>query len=80
MDPMGVDDLVTGKAAEQLGPGVIPTAAVLIVETIEEDGPGLRFVRSTDLPSWRAIGMTRSALLHMERDDLSAWDGEEDEP
>lgn len=78
-DPMTVDDLVTGEAAARLGPGVIATAAILIVETMGEDGPGFRYVCSTDLPTWRAIGMIRSAQLHMERDDLEAWDGEGDE-
>lgn len=77
MTPMTVDDLVTGEAAAQLGPGVIPVAAILIVETMGEDGPGFRYVRSSDTPSWRAIGMVRSAQLHLERDDLEAWPEED---
>lgn len=75
-DALTVDDLITGRAAEQMGPGVIPTAAVLVVQTMEEDGPGLRYVRTEGLPSWLAIGMMRSALLRIEDEDRQGWGGE----
>lgn len=79
-DGLTVDDLVTGKAAEQLGEGIIPTKAILIVETISEDGPGLRYVRSQGLMTWHAVGMVRSTLLHIEDSDREAWiEDDEDE-
>lgn len=72
-DDLTVDDLVTGRAAEQLGPGIIPTNAVLVVETIDEDGPGLRYVRSEGMSTWQTIGMLRSCLLHVEAVDADSW-------
>lgn len=75
-EKLSVDDLVTGRAAEQFGAGVIPTAAVLVVQTIQGEGQGLRFVQTEGLPSWQAIGMVRSALLRMEAHDLAGWDGD----
>lgn len=78
--PLTVDDLVTGRAAEALGPGIIPTKALLIVETISEDGPGLRYIRTDDLATWQALGVLRSTLLALEAVDLDSWaDVEEDE-
>lgn len=71
---LDVDDLVTGRAAAQLGQGVLPTAAILIVQTISESGPGLRYIRSTDLMPWQALGLLRSTELHMEAIDLAEWD------
>lgn len=75
--PLTVDDLVTGRAAEELGPGIIPTAAILIVETISDEGQGLRYVRSQGLTLWAAIGLLRSILLRVEADDLAAWGDDE---
>jgi hypothetical protein len=77
-DFLEIDDLVTGKAAEQLGEGCTPTKAVLVVETISEDGNGLRYVISHGVPTWAAIGMLRSALNRIEFDDLMTWDGDGD--
>lgn len=75
-DSLSVDDLVTGRAAEQLGEGVIPTAAVLVVQTLEGEGQGLRYVQSEGLASWQAIGMVGSALRRMEAADLEGWGGD----
>ena len=73
-DFLSVDDLVTGKAAEQLGEGTIPTKAILIVETMSEEGTGIRYVLSHGLMTWQAMGMLRSATLKIEDQDLAAWD------
>lgn len=79
-DSLEVDDLVTGKAAEQLGDGVIPVKAVLVVETVSEEGTGMRYVLSNGLRTWHAIGMLRSSLLKIENDDLRCWqDSAEDD-
>ena len=78
-DGLTVDDIVTGPSAAQLGEGVIPTKAILIVETISEHGAGLRFLRSTGLDTWQAIGMVRSALLRIEDEDVAAWTDIEDD-
>jgi hypothetical protein len=72
-DLLDVDDIVTGKVSGHLGEGVIPTRAILVVETISEDGPGLRYVRSEGPPTWQALGMLRSALLHIEHEDFESW-------
>ena len=72
------DDLVTGKAAEQLGPGVLPTRAVLIVETVDEEGRGLRYVLADGMTTWDAIGMVRSALLRIEDGDREFWEGDDE--
>ena len=78
-DTSSVDDLVTGKAAEQLGCGVLPTQAVLIVETIHEDGGrGMRYVLADGMTTWQAIGLVRSALLRIEDSDLESWTEEDD--
>lgn len=73
-DALSVDDIVTGKVAEQLGHGRIPTRAVLIVETMSDEGTGLRFVLSEGLMRWQAMGMIRSVLVKVEHDDLETWD------
>lgn len=72
-----VDDMVGPPVAEDLGEGIIPTAAVLVVATISEDGNGLRFMLSDGLVSWNAIGMLRSILNRLKAEDLSAW-GDDD--
>lgn len=73
--PLTVDDLVTGRAGEELGEGVIPTTAVLIVATMSADSPsGLRYVIPDGTPSYVAIGMLRSVLIALEASDLQAWD------
>jgi hypothetical protein len=72
-DDLTVDDLVTGKAAAQLGEGHIPTRAVLIVESMTEDGTGLRYVMSAGMQAWQALGMIRSVQLNLERVDLESW-------
>ena len=72
-EPLTVDDIVTGPTAAELGEGVIPTKAILIVETMSEHGAGLRFLRSHGLDTWQAIGMVRSSLLRLEDEDLAAW-------
>lgn len=76
-EDLTVDDLVTGKAAAELGEGRIPSAAILIVETMSEDGSGLRFVLSDGMTTWRALGMIRSAQLRLEDIDAESW-GEDD--
>jgi len=68
-----VDDLVTGKAAADLGEGQIPTRAILIVETITDTGHGLRYTMSDDTQPWQAVGMLRSVLNHIEHADLACW-------
>lgn len=73
-----VDDLVTGKAAGQLGEGVFPVSALLIVETMSEQGSGLRIVRSEGMMSWTAIGVLRSVLLRTEDEDLRSWEEDAD--
>ena len=72
-EPLTVDDIVTGPTAAELGEGVIPTRAILIVETMSEAGEGLRFLRSHGLNTWQAIGMVRSCLLRLEDEDVEAW-------
>jgi hypothetical protein len=76
-DDLTVDDLVSQRAADELGPGRIPTKAILVVETMSEEGTGLRFVTSNGLPLWQAIGMMRSALRRMEDVDAASWDDDE---
>lgn len=76
-EDLTVDDLVTGRASDQLGEGRIPTAAVLIVETMTEDGPGIRYVISHGVPTWHGIGMLRSCLNALEATDLEQWGAEE---
>jgi hypothetical protein len=71
-----VDDLVTGKAAADLGEGQIPTRAILIVETISDEGNDLRYVLSEGLMAWQALGMIRSAQLHIERLDIESWNND----
>lgn len=78
-DKLTVDDIVTGKVAETLGEGVIPTAAILVVETMSEEGNGMRYVMSKDAKTWHVMGMLRAAQLKIEHDDLAGWLGEEDE-
>lgn len=68
-----VDDLVTGKAAADLGEGQIPTRAILIVETITDAGHGLRYILSDGTQPWQAVGMLRSVLNHIEHADLASW-------
>lgn len=84
-DKLTVDDIVTGKVAEQLGPGVIPTRCILIVETISTEGeetlPGMRYILSLGTKPWQALGPMRSVTLKLEADDLACWqDDEEGEP
>lgn len=76
-DRLTVDELVTGRAAEMLGEGIIPTKAVLIVETMSEAGTGLRYVMSQGLMTWHALGMLRSSELWLEQQDLESW-GDDD--
>ena len=78
-DGLTVDDIVTGPTAAELGEGVIPTKALLIVETISEAGSGLRFLRSQGLETWQAIGLVRSTLLRIEDEDVNAWALDDDE-
>ncbi len=78
-DPLTVDDIVTGKVAESLGPGVIPTAAILLVETVSENGAGLRWVRSEGCTSWHALGILRSATIRTEIEDNDGWLSDDDE-
>lgn len=73
-----VDDLVSGKVAEELGEGKIPTAALLIVETMSEDGRGLRYVLSHGTMTWTALGMLRSTQLSLEEVDMASWRDEEE--
>jgi hypothetical protein len=77
--PLTTDDLVTGRAAESLGEGVLPTRAVLIIETVESEGRGLRYVLAEGMTTWDAIGMVRSALLRIEESDRDYWEGEDGE-
>lgn len=78
MSDLTVDDLVTGRAAEELGQGVIPVAALLIVETMADDGGGLRFVLPDEVPVWKALGMLRSVQLHLESVDMDGWQGDDE--
>lgn len=74
---LGVDDLVTGRAAEQLGEGVIPIRAILVVETMTDASPsGLRYVLSDGLALPHAMGLLRSVTLKLEADDLAMWEEE----
>lgn len=76
-DVLGVDDLVTGRAAAQLGEGVIPIHAVLIVETMTDMSPsGLRYVLSDGVNLPHAMGLLRSVTLKLEADDLAMWEEE----
>lgn len=77
-DELTVDDLVTGRAASELGEGVLPTNAILLVSTISEDGPGFRYVVSHGTPSTLIVGMLRSATLKVEDDDLNGWGGDDE--
>lgn len=76
---LSVDDLVTGRAAAELGPGVIPSSALLIVETVSEQGTGLRFVSSDGVQTWQVLGMLRSVTARIEHDDLMAWFPDEED-
>lgn len=78
-DALTVDDLVTGRAAEELGQGIIPVAAILIVETMSDAGSGLRFIIPEDVTNWRALGMLRSVQLNLERVDLDGWLGDDED-
>lgn len=78
-DPITVDDIVHGKAAAQLGEGVIPTRAVLIIETVEENGVGLRYVLTDGVKTWHALGMLRSVSGRLEAEDLDGWAGRSDD-
>lgn len=75
--PLTVDDLVSGRTAAQLGEGVIPTKAILIVETLTERGTGLRYVASEGVDTWQALGMLRSVQLRLEDEDLATWQDDE---
>lgn len=72
-----VDDLVTGNAAAQLGEGRIPCAAILIVETMSDDGIGMRYVLSEGMRHHQAIGLLRSVLIKVEHDALEAWESDD---
>lgn len=75
---MTVDDLVTGRAAQELGDGVFPTTAILVVATTSLDGHGLRYlIADADTPQYVAIGALRSVLHRLEADDLAAWDDDD---
>lgn len=78
-DLLEVEDLVAGKASEQLGEGVIPTRAVLVVETISEDSRQLHYVLSHGTQLWDALGMLRSVAVKIEADDLASWEDTGDE-
>jgi hypothetical protein len=80
-DELTVDDIVSGLVAESLGPGVLPTAAILIVETVTEDSRGLRYLKTGGLSTWQALGILRSATIRVELEDRAGWiaDDEEDD-
>lgn len=75
-DPLTVDDIVSDPVAADIGEGRIPVAAVLVIETMSEAGPGLRFVVSEGTSTWHALGMLRSASLRLESEDGDGWEGE----
>lgn len=68
-----VDDLLSVKVAASLE-NAIPAGAVLMVQTMSEEGHGFRFIRSHNMSTWIALGMLRSATLYVEQQDLDAWD------
>lgn len=71
--PLTVDDLVPRLISEHLG-SRIPTRAVLIVETMTEQGNGIRFF-TADAMTWQALGMIRSVQLRLEQEDAADWGG-----
>lgn len=73
MDDWTVDDLVPTKVAQDLDDGRLPIGAVLVLETITDQGSGVRFYTS-DMSTWHAIGLLRSTLARLEQVDLAAWD------
>lgn len=78
-DPiLTVDDLVCGKANDWLGEGVLPSKAILIVETISEAGTGIRFALSEGLMTWQALGMLRCITMRVEDADIDAWGDDEE--
>lgn len=77
-DRLTVDDIVTGRAAEELGPGVIPTRAILIVETVSEEGDGLRYILSAGTKTWQALGPLHSVTAAIAAADLADWAGDDD--
>lgn len=68
-----VDELVGAAIAEDLEDGRIPIGAVLVVETMTEAGPGVRFYMSDGMVTWHAIGLIRSVERRIEAEDLDEW-------
>lgn len=77
--PVSIDDIVGGAAASKLGPGAIPTAALLIVETVTESGRELQYLRPAGVTTWQALGMLRSITLALEALDVAEWGPSEDD-
>lgn len=73
MDDWTVDDLVPTRVSQDLEEARLPIGAVLVLETITDQGTGVRFYMS-DMASWHAIGLLRSTLARLEQADLQAWD------
>lgn len=71
-----VEQMLTVKAKQELDGG-IPSAAVLIVETISSDGVGLAVIESDGSPPWHLLGMVHSARLSMEAQDVAGWTDED---
>lgn len=78
-EALSVDDIISAKVAAQLGEALMVTSAVLIVETVSENGRGLRTVRSEGLPSWHTLGLLRSVLLRTEEEDIAGWTGDDED-
>lgn len=74
-----IRDMVTTKALDQFEPGSLPTAAILVIETVNGEGPALQFFRSDGMTPWHAIGLMRSVLAKVETDDLTGWYCEDDD-
>lgn len=73
--PFTVDELITEHVSDWLGEGVLPSHVIVIVETISEDGTGLRFALTEGSTTWHAMGMLRSTLLRAEDADIDQWEG-----
>jgi len=73
---LGAADLLSAEALQRLSDGVIPTRAVVIVESQTLKGSTMNFMVAKGTTTWQALGMIRSAQLQLELLDLNMWRAE----
>lgn len=76
---LATDEIVQGPLADAIPEGHVATRAVVIVETIAEDGRGLMWSSSDDITLWDVIGMLTSVLNRVAELDASGWCGDEED-